>query len=49
MTNFSFGFILSKTTSFEEFNLIPISQMSYILNIDEIRNKEKIFEHWEGE
>ena len=45
-TNFSFGFIPRKTTTFEEVNLTPISQTDYILNIDEALNREKIFEHW---
>jgi len=42
MTNFSFGFILRKTTS-EEINFIPISQANYILSINGVCNKEKKF------
>jgi len=34
-TNFSFGFITRKTTSFKEISLTPISQTGYILNINE--------------
>jgi len=41
-----FGFIPTKTTSFEEIDLILISQAGYILNIDGARNNEEIFEHW---
>jgi len=44
-SNCSFGFIPRKTTTYEEIGLIPISQTSYILNIDGARNREKIFEH----
>ena len=33
-SNFSLGFIPWKTTTFEEIDLIPISQTGYILNID---------------
>jgi len=44
-TNFSFGFILRKTTTFEEADLTSISQTGYILNIDGTRNREEIFEH----
>jgi len=45
-TNFSFGFIPRKMTSYEEIDLTPISQTGYILNIDGARNREEIFEHW---
>jgi len=45
-TNFSFGFTQRKTTSYEEIGLTPISQTSYILNIDGARNREEIFKHW---
>ena len=38
-TNFSFGFILRKTTTFEEVGLAPISQTGYILNIDRAHNR----------
>jgi len=44
-TNFLFGLIPRKTTYFEEISLAPISQKSYILNIDGAQNKEEIFEH----
>ena len=44
-SNFSFGFIQRKTTTYEEIGLTPISQTGYILNIDEARNREEIFEH----
>jgi len=47
-TNFSFGFITRKTTTFEEIDLAPINQIGYILNINGARNREKIFEHWKG-
>ena len=43
-TIFSFGFIPRKTTSGDEFSLIPISQIGYILNIDGARNRGKVFE-----
>jgi len=33
-TNLSFGFTPRKTTSYEEIRFTPISQTSYILNID---------------
>ena len=45
-SNFSFGFIPRKTITYEEIGLTPISQTSYILNIDGARNREEIFEHW---
>jgi len=45
-TNFSFEFTPRKTTSYEEIGLTPISQTDYILNIDGVQNREKIFEHW---
>ena len=45
-TNFSFGFIPRRMTSFEEISLTPISQIGYILNIDGARNTGDIFEHW---
>jgi len=44
-SNFSFGFIPRKTTTYEEISLTPISQTGYILNIDGACNSEKIFEH----
>jgi len=44
-TNFSFGFTLRKTTSYEKIGLTPISQTGYILNIDRAQNREEIFEH----
>ena len=44
-TNFFFGFVPRKTTSYEEVSLTPISQTGYILNINRVRNREKIFEH----
>ena len=44
-TNFSFGFITRKTTSYEEIRLTPISLIGYILNIDGVQNREEIFEH----
>ena len=44
-TNFSFGFIPRKATTFEGIDLTLISQMRYISNIDETRNREEIFEH----
>ena len=43
--NFSFGFITSKTTFFEEISLTLINQTRYILNIGGAWNKEKIFKH----
>jgi len=43
--NLSFGFVPRKTTTYEEIGLTPISQTGYILNIDEARNREEIFEH----
>ena len=48
-SNFSFGFIPRKTTTYEEIGLTPISQNEYILNIDEARNREEIFEHYKRE
>ena len=45
-SNFSFGFIPRKTTTYEEISLTPISQTGYILNIDEARNRDEIFKHW---
>jgi len=39
-------FISRKNTSYEEVNLNPISQKRCILNIDGVRNREEIFEHW---
>jgi len=45
-TNFSFGFILRKTTAYKEINLTSISQTGYIWNIDIAQNREEIFEHW---
>ena len=44
-SNFSFGFIPRKTTTFDEIGLTPISQTGYIINIDGICNREEIFEH----
>ena len=44
-SNFSFGFIPRKTITYEEIGLTPISQTGYILNIDEARNREEIFEY----
>ena len=46
-TNFFFGYIPRKTTTFEEIDLTLISQSGYILNIDEAHNREEIFEHSE--
>ena len=46
MTNFSFGFVPRKITTFKEIGLASISQTGYILNIDKVRNREEIFEHW---
>ena len=45
ISNFSFGFIPRKTTTFEEIGLTSINQIGYILHIDEARNREEIFEH----
>ena len=45
-SNFSFGFIPRKTTTYGEIGIPPISQTKYILNIDGARNREEIFEHW---
>jgi len=45
-SNFSFGFIPKKTTSYEEMSLTLISQTGYISNINGLRNKEEIFKHW---
>jgi len=45
-TNFSFRFIPTKTTTYEEIDLTPISQIGYTLNIDTAWNREEIFEHW---
>ena len=45
-SNFSFGFIPRKITTYEEIGLSPIGQTGYILNIDGARNREEIFEHW---
>jgi len=45
-TNFSFGFIPIKTTSYGEVSLTQIKQTGYILNIDGAQNREEIFEHW---
>ena len=45
-TIFPSGFVPRKTTNYEEIALTPISQTSYILNIDGARNREEIFEHW---
>jgi len=44
-TNFSFGSVPRKTTSYEELSLTLISQTSYILNIDGVRSREEMFEH----
>ena len=44
-TNFFFGLILIKTTTFEEIDLTPINQTRYILNINATRNREEIFEY----
>jgi len=44
-SNFFFGFIPRKTMTYEEISLTPISQTGYILNIDEIHNREEIIEH----
>jgi len=46
--NFFFGFIPRKTTTFEEIDLTPISQIGYILNVDGARNREEIFKHWKS-
>ena len=43
-TNFSFEF-MPKNKSSKEFDLTPISQMDYILNIDKAYNEEEMFEH----
>jgi len=40
ITNFLFGFILRKTTTFEEIDHTPVSQQGYILNIDRAHNRE---------
>ena len=45
-TNFSFEFILKKTTTFEEVGLTPINKTGYILNFDGTHNREGIFENW---
>ena len=45
ISNFSFGFIPRKTTTYEESDLTLISQTGYILNIDRAHNREEIFEH----
>ena len=45
-TNFSFGFIPTKTMTFEEIGLTSFSQTRYMLNIDRARNREEIFERW---
>ena len=45
-TNFSFGFVPRKSTTFEKIGLALISQTGYILNIDGARNREEIFKHW---
>jgi len=39
-TNFSFGFIPRKITTFEKIGLTPISQIGYVLNINGARNTE---------
>jgi len=44
-SNFSFGFIPRKITTFEKIDLTPISQTGYILNIDGAHNREAIFEY----
>ena len=44
-SNFSFGFIPTKTTTYEEIDFTQISQTAYILNVDGDCNREEIFEH----
>ena len=39
-SNFAFGFISRKTTTFEKIGLTPISQTGYILNIDGAYSRE---------
>ena len=39
--NFSFGFVLRKTTTFEEIDLSSISQTEYIVIIDGAHNRER--------
>jgi len=36
---------MPKNKSSKEFDLTPISQMDYILNIDKAYNEEEMFEH----
>ena len=44
-TNFFFEFIPRKITTFKEIGPTLISQIGYILNIDEGRNREEIVEY----
>ena len=45
-TNFSFGLIPRKTSTFGGISLSPIRQTRYILNINGAHNREKISEYW---
>ena len=48
-SNFSFGFIPRKITTYKEIGLNLISQTGYIPNIDGSHNSGEIFEQWKEE